>query len=316
MAGFMGKDGFAWFFGVVEDRMDPLEAGRVKVRIFGYHNEDKSLQPTELLPWATTIQPVTSSSFSGKGFSSVGLLEGTWVFGFFADPGSYQVPVILGGLSTLNTDTIKELNENYGTGFSDNRTDEQLKNYPVDSLERQYPNATEGDKHGAQLKNDTSSKRYPRKKYTQNSSGRKHGTPDFNILALNDEKRLDSTIIDLKTKPRSNGGLLDTNVPVASIFFPKFVTGVIGLTGVNLGTIKGLGIPPNQVTSSSSSSMKNNYSQYKSNPTNSNSEKIHSGTSPLNTLKIDDSVPNYKDTMKLGSNTMQTIIEKYKFLGT
>jgi hypothetical protein len=317
MAGFMGKDGFAWFFGVVEDRMDPLEAGRVKVRIFGYHNEDKAILPTVALPWATPIQPVTSPAVSGKGFSSVGLLEGTWVFGFFADPNSYQVPVIVGALSGLNAETIKELNENYGTGFKDPRTSEQLKDYPVDDVTRTYPNGStvEGDAHGAQLKNATASSTYPRPFYTQKASGRKQGTPDLNILAINDEKRIETTIVDLKTKTRSEGGLRDTNVPVANIFFPKFVTGVVGLTGVNLGTNKGLASPPNYVTSSSFSSMKNTYSQYKASPTDSNSEKIHTGTSPLNTLKTETSVPDYSSTMKLGTNTMQSIVEQYRSFG-
>jgi hypothetical protein len=309
MQGFMGKDGFAWFFGVVEDRMDPLEAGRVKVRIFGFHSEDKNLTPTDILPWATTVQPVTSPAISGKGFSSVGLVEGTWVLGFFADPGVYQIPIIIGAISGLNSDSIKQLNENYGTGFKDLRDVDKLKNYPVDNVQRSYPNgsSTEGDNHGAQLKDSGISENYPRKQYTQSASGRKQGTPDFNILALNDQNRLSSTIVDLKTKSRENGGLRDTNIPVANIFFPKFVTGVVGLTGVNLGTNKGLGVPPNYVTSSSTSSMKNTYSQYKSVPTNSSAEKIHTGVSPLNTLKESGSSTLYDNIMKTGKTIMENI---------
>ena len=38
---FMGMDGFVWFTGVVEDRDDPDQLGRVRVRILGYHTEDK-----------------------------------------------------------------------------------------------------------------------------------------------------------------------------------------------------------------------------------------------------------------------------------
>ena len=37
---FMGQDGFTWFIGVVEDRADPLKAGRVRVRCLGYHTPD------------------------------------------------------------------------------------------------------------------------------------------------------------------------------------------------------------------------------------------------------------------------------------
>jgi hypothetical protein len=319
MPGFMGKDGFAWFFGVVEDRMDPLEAGRVRVRIFGYHEENKTKLPTKALPWATPIQPVTSPAVSGKGFSAVGLLEGTWVLGFFADPGSYQVPVILGALSGVNSLTIKELNENYGSGFQDIRTPEELKNYPVDEVSRTYPNglSVEGDKHGAQIQNAASSLPFPRQIYGPKSSGRKQGTPDLNILAINDEKRIEKTIVDLKTKTREEGGLRDTNVPVANIFFPKFVTGVIGLTGVNVGTNKALGIPPNFVMSSSVSSMKNTYSQYKARPTNANAEKIHTGISPLNTLKATtDSVVSFRNTLSNGINSMDNVKNKVNSITT
>ena len=35
MAEFMGKDGFVWWQGVVEDRYDPLYLGRCRIRILG-----------------------------------------------------------------------------------------------------------------------------------------------------------------------------------------------------------------------------------------------------------------------------------------
>ena len=41
MQNFMGMDGFVWFVGVVEDRDDPSQLGRVRVRCIGYHTEDK-----------------------------------------------------------------------------------------------------------------------------------------------------------------------------------------------------------------------------------------------------------------------------------
>ena len=39
---FMGAEGFVWFYGVVEDRKDPLFLGRVKVRCIGFHTDDKT----------------------------------------------------------------------------------------------------------------------------------------------------------------------------------------------------------------------------------------------------------------------------------
>ena len=37
---FMGLDGFIWFVGVVEDRNDPDQLGRVRVRCLGFHTDN------------------------------------------------------------------------------------------------------------------------------------------------------------------------------------------------------------------------------------------------------------------------------------
>ena len=95
---FMGLGGFLWFFGVVEDRQDPLKVGRLRVRIVGVHTQDKLALPTTDLPWALCMLPITASGISGIGQSAVGLLEGSWVFGFFRDGNFRQEPLILGSL--------------------------------------------------------------------------------------------------------------------------------------------------------------------------------------------------------------------------
>lgn len=97
---FMGLDGFVWFFGRVVDRHDPLALGRMRVRIYGFHPEDENLVPNDHLPWAMPIQPITSAAFSGIGFSPTGAIEGTTVFGFFADGREAQMPFILGTVAT------------------------------------------------------------------------------------------------------------------------------------------------------------------------------------------------------------------------
>ena len=99
---FMGQDGFNWFIGVVEDRADPEYASRVKVRCLGYHTADIQKIPTEDLPWASVMMPVTAGANSGIGVSPHFLLEGTWVVGFFRDPAK-QEPVIIGALPGKNT---------------------------------------------------------------------------------------------------------------------------------------------------------------------------------------------------------------------
>ena len=56
-----------FFIGVVEDRADPEQMGRVRVRIFGIHTADKVKIPTDSLPWAQVTMPVTNASFGGIG---------------------------------------------------------------------------------------------------------------------------------------------------------------------------------------------------------------------------------------------------------
>ena len=98
MADFMGKNGFQWFVGVVEDRKDPQTLGRLRVRCLGYHSEGLDKLPTKDLPWAHVMNPITSATVSGIGQSPLGAVEGTWVVGFFQDGSDAQQPIIIGTL--------------------------------------------------------------------------------------------------------------------------------------------------------------------------------------------------------------------------
>ena len=95
---FMGKDGFQWFVGVVEDRQDPQKLGRVRVRCLGYHTEIHEDLKTADLPWAHPMNPITSATVSGIGQTPLGPVEGTWVVGFFSDGADAQQPIIMGTL--------------------------------------------------------------------------------------------------------------------------------------------------------------------------------------------------------------------------
>ena len=95
---FMGKTGFQWFVGVVEDRNDPQKVGRVRVRCLGDHTPDKGKLPTADLPWAHVMNPITSATVSGVGQTPLGMVEGTWVIGFFVDGEDAQQPHVIGTL--------------------------------------------------------------------------------------------------------------------------------------------------------------------------------------------------------------------------
>ena len=105
---------FLWFTGVVEDVNDPEEMGRYRVRCFGYHTEDKGNIETEDLPWANVMMPVTSASTSGIGHSATGLVQGSWIIGFFRDGSNLQDPVIMGSIPSMF-----EARPEYSQGFSD-----------------------------------------------------------------------------------------------------------------------------------------------------------------------------------------------------
>lgn len=83
--------------GVVEDRNDPKNMGRVRVRILGMHTRNKAEVPTDTLPWATVMLPTTSASTSGLG-SNPFLVEGSWVVLMFNDE-QYQDPIVLGSIA-------------------------------------------------------------------------------------------------------------------------------------------------------------------------------------------------------------------------
>ena len=101
------KDEPAWFTGVVEDINDPSEMGRLKVRCFGYHTPVKEMKnggiPTSHLPWAHVMMPINGASMSGIGQSATGVLQGSWVIGFFRDGDALQDPFVIGSLPSMST---------------------------------------------------------------------------------------------------------------------------------------------------------------------------------------------------------------------
>ena len=123
MSEFMGKNGFIWFVGVVEDRADPKSLGRLRVRCLGYHTENLDKLETKDLPWAHVMNPITSATVSGLGQSPLGAVEGSWVVGFFQDGADAQMPIIIGTLPGIPSELPTKDNKK---GFQD----EVNANYP------------------------------------------------------------------------------------------------------------------------------------------------------------------------------------------
>lgn len=149
-----------WFTGVIEDRTDPEMLNRVKVRCFGIHTEDLTKIPTEDLPWATVMMPTTSSGMNGLQSSPHGLVEGSWVVGFFRDGAGKQDPIIMGSIASLPmnaVDTSKGFNDPNGTYPKEthleesdvNRlaraedTEEDIPTLKKDSITTEVPTATD-----------------------------------------------------------------------------------------------------------------------------------------------------------------------------
>lgn len=116
---FAGKNGFIWWFGVVEDRQDPLRLGRCRVRCVGWHADDKMRLPTQDLPWAMPSLPTNNTNpYAPR--------EGDMVFGFFVDGENAQEPVILGVLPGIPLAAA-----NRQQAFNDPRTQAQIDAAPV-----------------------------------------------------------------------------------------------------------------------------------------------------------------------------------------
>jgi hypothetical protein len=95
-----------FYVGVVEDRFDPMEMGRCRVRVFGVHTDDKNSLPTADLPWAMSMTPVTSASTSGVGNSPTGVVHGSWVLGFYLDGEDKQQFMMMGTLTAIQAQNL------------------------------------------------------------------------------------------------------------------------------------------------------------------------------------------------------------------
>ena len=117
---FVGKDGFYWWVGEVEDNEDPMELGRVKVRVLGYYTNVRGGTtadlPTDNLPWATVLQHTCQPGNDGQGESSGQLQPGAIVMGFFMDGESAQMPIVIGVMRVKKSPESQEIRQFAFTG--------------------------------------------------------------------------------------------------------------------------------------------------------------------------------------------------------
>ena len=103
MANYYG-DETRWFIGYVVNNVDPLKLDRVKVRIIGIHTDNTEDIPDDDLPWAQVGVPVTEDGSSGQGANSQ-LKIRAQVFGVFLDGKNSQLPLVLGSIPKIETNT-------------------------------------------------------------------------------------------------------------------------------------------------------------------------------------------------------------------
>ena len=126
--GFLGSGGFHWWVGQVADDStwrDNILPGkfedknavpgwgrRYKVRIIGLHDQEEETIPSDQLPWAQVMYPVTAGGGQSGAVATPQIRQGNFVFGFFLDGQEQQVPVIMG---VLGNNTQTTLGKKVGT---------------------------------------------------------------------------------------------------------------------------------------------------------------------------------------------------------
>ncbi len=119
--GFLGSS-FNWWIGQIADDSvwrDNILPGkyadsgqvpgwgrRYKVRIIGLHDQGEVTIPSEDLPWAQIMYPVTGGGGQSESFATANLRQGNMVFGFFIDGQEMQVPVIMGVLGNNSQSSL------------------------------------------------------------------------------------------------------------------------------------------------------------------------------------------------------------------
>ena len=134
--GFLGGS-FLWWVGqIVDDSAwrDNINSGkyedrtsipgwgrRYKVRIIGLHDQGEESIPSDQLPWAQVMYPVTAGGGQTGASDSTKLRQGNMVFGFFIDGQEQQVPVIMGVLGNNSQTVLAQKNSTVADTVTDSQ---------------------------------------------------------------------------------------------------------------------------------------------------------------------------------------------------
>ena len=133
-------DQVRWFIGEVKSVDDPLELGRLQVRINGIHSDSQLDIPDAKLPWAQPMVPITEGGTKGIG-NNLGIKVGALVFGVFMDGENSQLPFIMGSMPKFEEDSPGGLSTNQlarGTNTI-TKTPDAVTGEPVSPYAAKYP---------------------------------------------------------------------------------------------------------------------------------------------------------------------------------
>ena len=132
--GFLGGS-FLWWIGQIADDStwrDNINPGkyqdrnsipgwgrRYKVRIIGLHDQGEKTIPSDQLPWAQVMYPITAGGGQAGASQTPNLRQGNMVFGFFLDGQERQVPVIMGILGNNSQTVLAQKNSTVADTVTD-----------------------------------------------------------------------------------------------------------------------------------------------------------------------------------------------------
>lgn len=153
-SGFLGSH-FNWWIGQIADDStwrDNILPGkfadantipgwgrRYKVRIIGLHDRSEAAIPSDQLPWAQVMYPVTAGGGQTNSSQTPNLRQGNFVFGFFLDGPDQQVPVIMGVLGNNAQTALRTTIGNDDSNFAGTSGFATGKNPPRESAKPKVP---------------------------------------------------------------------------------------------------------------------------------------------------------------------------------